>query len=116
MKLYRAIVDPTYMIRRITLSFNDLVPSYAPHLHYEQPDLFAQLAAHAQTDTDTHMQQDIRIQQSTRTTTEERELQVSHTLRDIQQKFGRSAVMKAMNLEQGATGLQRNQQIGGHAA
>lgn len=120
-KLYHAIVDPTYMIRRITLSFNDLVPSYAPHLHYEQPDLFAQLA-HEQADKDmrtqqaNRVQQDIRDQQSTRITVEERELQVTHTLRDIQQKFGRSAVMKAMNLEQGATGLQRNRQIGGHAA
>ena len=33
---------------------------------------------------------------------------------DIKRRFGRNAVVKAMNMEPGATGLERNNQIGGH--
>ena len=32
----------------------------------------------------------------------------------IKKRFGKNAVLKGMNLEEGATTIQRNQQIGGH--
>ena len=44
------------------------------------------------------------------------ESELQQTMLDIKRKYGRNAVIKAMNLEQGATGVQRNAQIGGHAA
>ena len=34
----------------------------------------------------------------------------------IRQKFGKNAILKGMNLEEGATGRDRNNQIGGHRA
>ena len=34
----------------------------------------------------------------------------------LQEKFGKNAVLKGMNLEEGATTIQRNNQIGGHKA
>ncbi|MCD7946516.1 MAG: DNA methylase, partial [Clostridiales bacterium] len=34
----------------------------------------------------------------------------------IQKKFGKNALLKGMNLEEGATGKDRNAQIGGHKA
>jgi DNA polymerase V len=34
----------------------------------------------------------------------------------IQKKFGKNAIVKGMNLEDGATTMERNQQIGGHKA
>jgi DNA polymerase V len=34
----------------------------------------------------------------------------------IRKKFGKNAVLKAMNLEEGATAKDRNNQIGGHKA
>ena len=34
----------------------------------------------------------------------------------VKTKFGRNAILKGMNLEPDATGVQRNNQIGGHAA
>ena len=33
---------------------------------------------------------------------------------DIKKKFGKNAILKGMNLEEGATTMERNQQIGGH--
>jgi DNA polymerase V len=34
----------------------------------------------------------------------------------IQKKFGKNAILKGMNLEEGATTVERNRQIGGHRA
>ena len=34
----------------------------------------------------------------------------------IQKKYGKNAILKGMNLEEGATAMERNQQIGGHKA
>ena len=33
---------------------------------------------------------------------------------DIEEKFGKNAIMKGMNLQEGATTIERNKQIGGH--
>ena len=35
---------------------------------------------------------------------------------ELQHRFGKNAVIKGMNLEKGATGIERNRQIGGHRA
>ena len=34
----------------------------------------------------------------------------------IKKKFGKNAVLKGMNLEEGATTMERNRQVGGHKA
>ncbi len=35
---------------------------------------------------------------------------------EIKKKFGKNAILKGMNLQEGATAKDRNQQIGGHKA
>ena len=35
---------------------------------------------------------------------------------DIKKKFGKNAILKGMNLEEGATAKERNETIGGHQA
>ena len=44
------------------------------------------------------------------------ERHVQRTILDIKRKFGNNAVIKGMDLFDDATGQQRNNQIGGHAA
>ena len=34
----------------------------------------------------------------------------------VKKKFGKNAILKGMNLEEGATATERNKQIGGHRA
>lgn len=46
----------------------------------------------------------------------EKEKRMQHAILDIQKKFGKNAVLKGMNLEEGATARERNGQIGGHKA
>lgn len=47
---------------------------------------------------------------------EGREMKVQETLLHVKERFGGNAVIKGLNLEEGATGVERNRQIGGHAA
>ena len=35
---------------------------------------------------------------------------------DIKQRYGKNAIIKGTNLQDGATSIERNQQIGGHKA
>ena len=46
----------------------------------------------------------------------EREKKVQRAMLEIKKKFGKNAILKGMNLEDGATAKDRNQQIGGHKA
>ena len=45
-----------------------------------------------------------------------REQTRQQTILHIKKKFGKNAILKGMNLENGATALDRNRQIGGHRA
>ena len=46
----------------------------------------------------------------------EEERRMQEALLAIKEKFGKNAVLKGANLEEGATAMQRNKQIGGHKA
>lgn len=46
----------------------------------------------------------------------ENERRIQQSLLAIKQKFGKNAVIKGRDLEDGATAMQRNDQIGGHKA
>lgn len=45
-----------------------------------------------------------------------RERKIQKTMLRIKKKFGKNAILKGMNLEDGATARERNQTIGGHQA
>ena len=45
-----------------------------------------------------------------------KEKRIQHAMLDIKKKFGKNAILKGMNLEEGATAKDRNSQIGGHKA
>ena len=83
--LYKRIVNPQYQIRRVNMSCNNVRPE-----KYRQITLFDDTA----------------------------QLEKSHKVQsavlDIKQKYGKNAILKAMNLEQAATTRERNRQIGGH--
>lgn len=84
-KLYREIVRPDIPIRRITLTFADVTDET-----YRQYDLF-------------YDAEEL-----------EREKKMQKAMLSIKKKFGNNAILKGMNLQDGATTRERNQQIGGH--
>ena len=45
-----------------------------------------------------------------------KECALQEAVLSVKKKFGKNAILKGMNMEEGATGTQRNNQIGGHRA
>lgn len=84
-KLYEQIVDRHTPVRRAYVIFNHVVDEC-----YQQYDLFTDPA---------ELEKEHRIQKA---------------MLDIKGKFGNNAIIKGMNLVEGATGRERNEQIGGH--
>ena len=47
---------------------------------------------------------------------QENESKIQNVMLEIKKKYGKNAILKGMNLEEGGTTLERNNQIGGHKA
>lgn len=103
--LYDRIVDFDLLVRRVNLTANHVIENaHAPaDSSAEQLDLF--------TDYETREKQ-----QAAEAAALEREQQMQQTLLSIKRKFGKNAILKGMNLEEGSTAISRNNQIGGHRA
>ena len=103
--LYDRIIDEKLLIRRVYLTANHVMPETAVKREpvAEQLDLF--------TDYDALEQKRQKEQQEL-----EREKRLQHAMLDIKKKFGKNAILKGMNLCEGATAKERNDQIGGHKA
>ena len=103
--LFDRIVDKRLLVRRIYLTANRVVSeSSAPNRReVEQLDLFTDYAA-------------LECRQAAETAALEREKKMQRTMLDIKRRFGKNAILKGMNLEDGATTIDRNGQIGGHKA
>ena len=102
--LFDRIIDPTLLTRRIcvvagrVLREEDIPESE----ECEQLDFFTDAA-----------EEERRRGQSA---AEEREKRRQQAILKIQKRFGKNAIFKGMNLQEGATTIARNGQIGGHKA
>ncbi|MBT1174622.1 type VI secretion protein ImpB [Bifidobacterium sp. LC6] len=105
--LFERIADPLLLVRRLTVIADDIATpkELAAGKRYEQLDLFAQA------DEDGP---DAAIAADTGSGKSASEETIERTLLTIKHRFGNNAVVKAMNMEEGATGIARNGQIGGH--
>lgn len=105
--LFDRIVDPALTVRRITVTANRVLPEgearRAEEGVPEQMSLFVDYEEQA------------RRQEAARAA-QEREKQMQKTVIALKKKYGKNAVIKGMNLQQGATAKDRNRQIGGHKA
>ena len=89
LKIFDKIVDPNLLIRRINMGANDVIP-----VEMRQPGLFDE------DEEDSHKKED----------------SLQKTRLKIIKRFGKNALLKGMNLQEGATTIERNAQIGGHKA
>ena len=102
--LYDRIVDQNLLIRRLSISANKLLPEAdAPKEEAEQLDLFTDYAAKEQ-------------RERADETAHAKERKIQEAMLGIKKKYGKNAILKGMNLEEGATAKERNQTIGGHHA
>ena len=105
MRLYDRIVDPKLLIRRMYVVANHVVSaaSLKEEPVYEQIDLF--------TDYD-----ELQKQKEEEEKKLEKERRLQSALLSIKQKYGKNAILHGTSYEEGATGRDRNKQIGGHKA
>ena len=104
MALFDRIVDPALLVRRMTVTACHVLPRQQAARQGEemvQLDLF----------TNFEEQQQRRQQEES---LEQRELRRQEAVLQIQRRFGKNAILKGMNYQQGATTRQRNAQVGGH--
>lgn len=105
MDLYDRIVDPKLLVRRVTVVANHLVEesTAAETLSFEQMDLFTDYEAIAK-------------KQEEEKAFLEKERKLQEAMLAVKKKYGKNAMLKGMNLQEGAMTRERNNQIGGHKA
>lgn len=105
MDLYDRIIDHNLLVRRIYVTACHVTEESAASEQpaYEQLDLFTDYQALEQR----KQEEEAKLN---------REKQLQQAMLGIQKKYGKNAVLKGMNLEEGATARERNRQIGGHKA
>ena len=105
-KLYDRIVNPDLLVRRLNLTTNHVVERASIVQKQEtspQLDLF----------TDYEEQE---AQRRSRQAQLEKERRMQEAQLRIKQRFGKNAILRGLNFEEGATAKERNRQIGGHKA
>ena len=107
MELYDRIIDSSLLIRRLNLVAANVIPEAEAvqknKEEYVQLDLFTDYAA-------------VRDEEERKMAELEKEKRIQQAVVEIKSRFGKNAVLKGMNLLDGATAKDRNQQIGGHKA
>lgn len=105
LELYDRIVDPNLLVRRVNIAANRVMEEgkMAENSTYEQLDLF----------TD-YVEEENRREKERAALEKEKRMQ--QAVLSIKGKFGKNAILKGMNLQEGATTVDRNNQIGGHKA
>ena len=102
LELLNRIVDENLLVRRINMSANHVIAeNEAKQDRYEQLNLFDMIEFDEKKVDQEKLQKEKDIQKA---------------VLDIKKKFGKNAILKGMSLQEGATAIDRNNQIGGHKA
>jgi len=103
--LFDRIVDKKLLVRRVNISANRVVSesSVDTSATMEQMDLFTDY-------------EELERKQKAEQAALEREKKAQKAIIELRKKYGKNAVLKGMNLQEGATTKDRNEQVGGHKA
>ena len=98
MELYERIINDKLLVRRINITANNVVNESAiKEQNYEQLNLFVDYE-----------------ELNKKRKKEQDEKEIQKAIIDIKEKYGKNAIFKGMNLQEGGTTIERNGQIGGH--
>ncbi len=101
-KLYDSIINPNLTIRRINIAVCNLEnENNSKKQIYKQYDLFSDIK-----EEDELEKKELE--------NEKKERNIQRAILDIKNKYGKNSILKAMNLEEGGTTIERNKQVGGH--
>jgi len=102
-ELYERITQEELLVRRIYVVANHIVPEFK----VKKTEEFKQLDLFADYENELNKSKDD-------TEKEEKEKRIQEALLSIKERYGKNAVLKGMNFEEGGTMIQRNSQVGGH--
>lgn len=94
MELYDRIVNPKFTVRRMYVVANHVIDELDLQTEENQMSLFSE---------ETEKNQSL-----------EKEKKMQKAVLELQKKYGKNAVLKGMNFQEGATTRERNGQVGGH--
>ena len=95
--LYDSIIDSSLWVRRVTIVANHVIREREKkETNYQQMQLFMEPEADEEK--------------------REKERKMQEALIQVKNKYGKNAILKGMNLQEGGTTIERNSQIGGHKA
>lgn len=103
MELYDRIINKELLIRRINITANHVVKEskVENNISFEQLDFFTDYES-------------IKKEREQEKIKEQKEKKLQHAVIAIKRKYGKNAILKGMNFEEGGTTIERNRQIGGH--
>ena len=105
LRLYDRIVNPNFLVRRIYVVANHVVSADAEKEEpaFEQMDLFTDYGAaeKQKEEEEKRLEKEKRLQQA---------------MLSIKQRYGKNSILHGTSYQEGATGRERNDQIGGHKA
>ncbi|EKC48697.1 Nucleotidyltransferase/DNA polymerase involved in DNA repair [human gut metagenome] len=101
--MYDEIINRNLLIRKIYLTVGNLTDEkeLKQENQYEQVNLFTNYGKLAEKEKE----EKVKL---------EKEKKIQNTIIDLKNRFGKNAIIKGMDLEEDATTIQRNGQIGGH--
>ena len=108
-ELYEEIVHPDLLVRRMYVVANHIIPKEKAKQKetFEQMDLFSYQRSMEEAQTG---------KEASDGEVGKREERMQQAILDIKKKYGKNAIVRGMNLEEGATAMERNRQVGGHKA
>ena len=103
--LYDRIVNKKLFVRRINISANHVVPENTITIKktHDQLDLFTNY-------------EELEKQEQEEAIALEKEKNLQKAILGIKKRYGKNAILKGTNFEEGATTIERNDTIGGHKA
>ena len=109
--LYDRIVNPTLLVRRCTVTAANILTTEEWQAEQQKPqelDLFALAATENALENATEEKPPL--------SRAEKEKALQQTVLGLKEKYGKNAILRGMNLQAGATTIERNRQVGGHKA
>ena len=102
-ELYKKITNKYLLVRRINISFNNLVNEnkIKDKVIYKQYDIFTDIKKEEEQN-----KKELEI--------EKKEKELQKVIIEIKNKYGKNSILKGMNYIQGGRTIERNMQIGGH--
>lgn len=110
LELYHTKINPDFTIRKVTLAANNLQPESASEFVLASSEFEL-----TQTDFFTNYTE-LEHRQKLARKNQQKEKQVQKAILKIRNRYGKNAILRGINFEDGATGKNRHHQIGGHRA